>query len=50
MKKALKILAFVLGGLILAVVLFIAGLVSLAFPLLVIGLLAAFLWPVLKRS
>ena len=28
--------------------LFVAGLVSLAIPLLVLGLLAAFLWPVLK--
>ena len=45
-----KGILFALGIPALLAVLFIAGLVSLAFPLLVIGLLAAFLWPVLKRS
>ena len=40
---------FVIGMPALLIVLFIVGLVSLAIPLLVLALLAAFLWPVLKR-
>lgn len=32
----------------LLIVLFVAGVVSLAIPLLILALLAAFLWPVLK--
>ena len=39
---------FVIGIPVLLVVLFVAGLVFLAMPLLILALLAAFLWPVLK--
>lgn len=39
---------FVIGIPALLIVLFIAGLVSLAIPLLILALLGAFLWPVLK--
>lgn len=39
---------FVMGIPALLIVLFAAGLVSLAFPLLIFALLAAFLLPVLK--
>ena len=39
---------FMLGIPALLIVLFVAGLVSLAIPLLILALLAAFLWPVLK--
>ena len=39
---------FVIGIPALLIVLFVAGLVFLAVPLLVLALLAAFLWPVLK--
>ena len=39
---------FVIGIPALPIVLFIAGLVSLAIPLLILALAAAFLWPVLK--
>ena len=35
-------------GTALLLVLFVAGLVSLAIPLLILALLATFLWPVLK--
>ena len=38
----------VIGIPALLIVLFVAGLVSLAIPLLILALLAAFLWPVLK--
>ena len=43
-----KVILFVIGMPVLLTVLFVAGLVSLAIPLLIIALLAAFLWPVLK--
>ena len=39
---------FVIGIPALLMVLFVAGLVSLAIPLLILALLAAFLWPVMK--
>ena len=41
---------YVLAGIyaVLLFVLFVAGLVSLAVPLLILALLAAFLWPVFK--
>ena len=39
---------FVMGIPTLLIALFVAGLVSLAIPILVLALLAAFLWPVLK--
>ena len=39
---------FVIGIPALLIVLFVAGVVSLAIPLLILALLAAFLWPVLK--
>lgn len=39
---------FVIGISALLIVLFLAGLVSLAVPLLILALLAAFLLPVLK--
>lgn len=39
---------FVIGIPALLIVLFVAELVSLAIPLLILALLAAFLWPVLK--
>ena len=41
---------FVIGIPALLIMLFIAGLVSLAIPLLILALLAAFLWPVLRWS
>ena len=40
---------FAIGIPALLIVLFLAGLVSLAVPLLILALLAAFLLPVLKR-
>ena len=43
-----KGLLFVIGIPALLIVLFVAGLVSLAVPLLILALLAAFLLPVLK--
>ena len=43
-----KGILFVVGIPALLIVLFFAGLVSLAIPLLLLALLAAFLWPVLK--
>ena len=43
-----KGILFVVGIPALLIVLFVAGLVSLAIPLLLLALLAAFLWPVLK--
>ena len=39
---------FVIGILALLMVLFVAGFVSFAIPLLLLALLAAFLWPALK--
>ncbi len=39
---------FVIGIPALLIALFVAGLVSLAVPLLILALLAVFLWPVLK--
>ena len=39
---------FVIGIPALLIVLFVAELASLAIPLLILALLAAFLWPVLK--
>ena len=39
---------FVIGIPTLLIVLFIAGLVYLAIPLLILALLAVFLWPILK--
>lgn len=45
-----KGILFAMGIPALLVALFVAGLVSLAIPLLVLTLLAAFLWPALKRS
>ncbi len=39
---------FVLGIPVLLIVLFVAGLVTLAIPLLILALLAVFLWSVLK--
>ena len=39
---------FVIGIPALLIVLFVAGVVSLAIPLLILALLGAFLWPVLK--
>lgn len=39
---------FVIGIPALLIMLFVAGLVSLAIPLLILALLGAFLWPVLK--
>ena len=39
---------FVIGIPALLMVLFVAGFVSLAIPLLLLALLAAFLWPALK--
>ena len=38
----------VIGIPALLIVLFVAGLVSLAIPLLILALLSAFLWPVMK--
>ena len=45
-----KAVLFVVCLPVILVALFVAGLVSLAMPLLVIGLAAAFLAPVLKRD
>ena len=39
---------FVIGIPALLIALFVCGLVSLAVPLLILALLAVFLWPVLK--
>ena len=39
---------FVIGIPALLIMLFVAGLVSLAIPLLILALFGAFLWPVLK--
>ena len=39
---------FVIGIPALLIVLFVAGLAAFAVPLLILALLAAFLWPVLK--
>ena len=39
---------FVIGIPALLIVLFVAGVVSLAVPMLILALLGAFLWPVLK--
>ncbi|MBS7315162.1 MAG: hypothetical protein KIG74_01975 [Clostridiaceae bacterium] len=39
---------FVIGIPAMLIALFVAGLVSLAVPLLILALLAVFLWPVLK--
>ena len=44
----MKGVLFVMGIPALLIALFVAGLVSLAIPILVLALLAAFLWPVLK--
>ena len=44
----MKGVLFVMGISALLIALFVAGLVSLAIPILVLALLAAFLWPVLK--
>ena len=43
-----KGILFVIGIPALLTVLFVGGLVSLAIPLLLLALLTAFLWPVLK--
>ena len=43
-----KGILFAIGIPALLIVLFVAGLISLAIPLLILALLAAFLWPVLK--
>lgn len=43
-----KGILFGIGFPILLLVLFVTGLVTLAIPLLVLGLLGAFLWPILK--
>lgn len=45
-----KGILFAMGIPALLIVLFVAGLVSLAMPLLILALLAAFLWPALKGS
>ena len=39
---------FVIGIPALLIVLFVAGVISLAVPMLILALLGAFLWPVLK--
>ena len=43
-----KVILLSIGLPVLLFVLFMAGLVSLAVPLLILALLAAFLWPVIK--
>lgn len=43
-----KGILFVIGIPALLIVLFVAGLAAFAVPLLILALLAAFLWPVLK--
>lgn len=45
-----KVVLFVIGIPALPVVLFIAGLVYIAMPLLILALLAVFLWPILKGN
>lgn len=45
-----KGILFAMGIPALLIALFVAGLVSLAMPLLILALLAAFLWPALKGS
>lgn len=47
---AMKGILFVIGIPILLITLFVAGLVSLAIPLLALSLLAVFLLPVLKGN
>ena len=44
----MKGVLFIIGIPMLLIVLFVAGLVSLAIPLLILALLGAFLWPILK--
>lgn len=44
----MKGVLFIIGIPMLLIVLFAAGLVSLAIPLLILALLGAFLWPILK--
>lgn len=43
-----KSILFVIGFPVVLIVLFVAGLTALAIPLLILALLAAFLWPVLR--
>ena len=43
-----KSVLFVIGFPVVLIVLFVAGLTALAIPLLILALLAAFLWPVLR--
>ena len=43
-----KGIVFAIGIPVLLIVLFVAGLVSLAIPLLMLALLVAFIWPVVK--
>ena len=43
-----KGILFVLGLPALLIALFVAGVVSLAIPLLILALLAVFIWPVVK--
>ena len=45
-----KGIVFVIGIPVLLLALFVAGLVFLAVPLLILALLAAFLWPVVKGA
>lgn len=45
-----KGIVFVIGIPVLLIALFVAGLVFLAVPLLILALLAAFLWPVVKGA
>ena len=45
----MKGILFVIGIPALLIVLFVAGLAVLAVPLLILALLAAFLWPILKE-
>ena len=45
-----KGILFVIGIPSLLIVLFVAGLAAFAVPLLILALLAAFLWPVLRWS
>lgn len=44
-----KSILFVIGFPVVLIVLFVAGLTALAIPLLILALLAAFLWPVLRE-
>ena len=43
-----KSILFVIGFPVVLIVLFVAGLTALAIPLLILALLTAFLWPVLR--